>query len=88
MALKNNRGGRKFDKFLADSSGDNLAIFKNNIGLSLFGSVGLHYRMNSNIDLILEPNIRLLVKSATVDAYSLEHKWTTVGLITGLRYNF
>jgi len=73
---------------LADSSGDKLAIFKNNIGLSLFGSVGLHYRMNSNIDLILEPNIRLLVKSATVDAYSLEHKWMTVGLITGMRYNF
>ncbi|MDA9332643.1 PorT family protein [Saprospiraceae bacterium] len=73
---------------LADSSGDKLVIFKNNIGLSLFGSVGLHYRMNSNIDLILEPNIRLLVKSATVDAYSLEHKWMTIGLITGLRYNF
>lgn len=73
---------------LADSSGDKLAIFKNNIGLSLFGSVGLHYRMNSNIDFILEPNIRVLVKSATVDAYSLEHKWMTVGLITGMRYNF
>ncbi len=73
---------------LADSSGDKLAIFKNNIGLSLFGSVGLHYRLNSSIDLIVEPNVRLLVKSATVDAYSLEHKWITGGLITGMRYNF
>lgn len=73
---------------LADNSGDKLAIFKNNIGLSLFGSVGLHYRMNGNIDLILEPNIRLLVKSATIEAYPLEHKWFTVGLITGVRYNF
>ncbi len=73
---------------IADSSGDKLAIFKNNIGLSLFGSVGLHYRMTGNIDLIVEPNVRLLVKSATVDAYSIEHKWFTAGLITGLRYNF
>ena len=73
---------------LADSSSDKLAIFKNNIGISLFGSVGLHYRMNSSIDLILEPNIRMVVKSATVDAYSLEHSWMTVGLITGMRYNF
>lgn len=73
---------------LQDTSGDKLAIFKNNLGLSLFGSVGLHYRWNSNIDFILEPNIRLLVKSATVDDYSLEHKWFTAGLITGVRYNF
>ena len=73
---------------LKDTSGDQLAIFKNNIGLSLFGSVGLHYRWNSNIDFILEPNVRMLVKSATVEGYSLEHKWITGGLITGMRYNF
>jgi len=40
-------GGEIID--LVDTSGDNMAIFKNNIGLSLFGSVGLHYRWNSNI---------------------------------------
>lgn len=73
---------------ISDTSGDQLAIFKNNIGLSLFGSVGLHYRWNSSIDFILEPNARLLVKSATVDGYSLNHKWITAGLITGIRYNF
>lgn len=73
---------------IAGNGGDQLAIFKNNIGLSLFGSVGLHYRWNSSIDFILEPNARLLVKSATVDGYPLEHKWITAGLITGLRYNF
>ena len=73
---------------LTDNSGDNLGVFKNNLGLSLFGSVGLHYRWSGNLDLILEPNMRLLVKSATLDSYPLDHKWFTAGLITGVRYNF
>lgn len=73
---------------LGDGTGDGLAIFKNNIGLSLFGSVGLHYRWNSSIDFILEPNVRVLVKSATVEGQPISHKWFTGGLITGMRYNF
>lgn len=79
-------GGEVID--IGGDSGDGLAIFKNNIGLSLFGSVGLHYRWNSSIDFILEPNARLLVKSATVEGHPISHKWITGGLITGMRYNF
>lgn len=73
---------------ITGNGADQLAIMKNNVGLSLFGSVGLHYRWNSAFDFILEPNVRVLVKSATVEGYSLDHKWITGGLITGVRYNF
>lgn len=73
---------------LNQMGGDGLKVYKTNIGLSLFGSVGLHYRMNSYFDLIIEPNVKLLVKSATVDTYPVSHKWMTAGLITGVRYNF
>lgn len=79
-------GGEVID--LSASGGDNKSFYKDNVGLSLFGSVGLHYRWIKNIDLILEPNFRLLLKSATTTEYPLKHKWFTGGLITGVRYNF
>ncbi|NNF33557.1 MAG: hypothetical protein HKN68_05590 [Saprospiraceae bacterium] len=62
--------------------------FKNSAGLSFFGSLGLHYKLNDHIDIILEPNFRFYAGSLTSEPYPLEQRWLTLGLSHGIRYKF
>lgn len=74
------------DNQLLDLEENPNGYFKDNLGVSLFASSGIHYRWTKNIDLILEPNIRLMLKSAAKSP--IKQNWITVGLATGARFHF
>ena len=57
-------------------------------GTSFYASFGLHYVWNDFIDFVIEPNIRYSFSPITLSEYPLDEKFTTVGLITGIRYKF
>lgn len=57
-------------------------------GTSFYASFGMHYVWNSLIDFVIEPNIRYSLSPITLNDYELDEKFTTVGLITGIRYKF
>lgn len=62
--------------------------FKDKLGASLFGSIGVSYKINNRVLLIFEPNFKYQLRSITQDNYLVNQKYFTTGLITGLRYRF
>ena len=60
--------------------------FRNHVGASLFGSIGINYKLSSHVQLIIEPHFKSNLRSITIDSYSLNQKYLTTGLITGLRF--
>lgn len=76
--------GHDLNPVLLEESGGN--FFEDNLGVRLYASTGLHYRLNKHIDLVLEPNVTMMLKSATVAP--VNQKWLTVGLATGARFHF
>lgn len=57
-------------------------------GTSLYASFGLHYVWSKTLDFVIEPNIRYSLAPISLSDYPLDEKFTTVGLITGIRYKF
>jgi hypothetical protein len=64
------------------------SIFKAQVGLTGYGSLSLAYHLTSNVDFLLEPNIRIQTESITNENYALKQKFNTYGISTGLRYKF
>jgi len=62
--------------------------YEKTVGTSLYASFGMHYVINDLFDFVIEPNIRYSLGPLTTNNYPLDEKYTTVGLITGLRYKF
>jgi len=62
--------------------------YEKSAGTSFYFSFGMHYVWNSMIDFVIEPNIRYSFSPVTVNDYAIDEKFTTVGLITGIRYKF
>lgn len=62
--------------------------YKKEAGAAFFASFGMHYVWNDTFDFILEPNLKYSIGSTTISEYPLDEKFTTVGLITGIRYKF
>ncbi|MBK9109427.1 MAG: hypothetical protein IPM92_13910 [Saprospiraceae bacterium] len=61
-------------------------IYKTKAGLSFITSVGLNYKYNERIMLMLEPSARLYFNSITEDSYPIQQKYVFFGLNVGLRY--
>lgn len=64
----------------------NTVLYKNHAGISWIGSIGLNYKYNDKIMLMLEPSARYYLKSITDEAYPLRQKYLFMGLNIGLRY--
>jgi hypothetical protein len=62
--------------------------YEKTAGSSFYASFGMHYVWNDLIDFVIEPNIRYSFSPITLNDYILDEKFTTVGLITGIRYKF
>jgi len=62
-----------------------LAPFKDNFGVSIYGSLGVGYRFNTKVALIVEPNFRYFVQPITNENYVLKQGYLTTGLTTGIR---
>ena len=65
-----------------------VVAYEETIGTSFYASFGMHYVWNSMLDFVIEPNIRFSPGSITTSDYPLDEKYSTVGLITGIRYKF
>ncbi|MDF1695845.1 MAG: hypothetical protein P1U56_08445 [Saprospiraceae bacterium] len=62
--------------------------YEKTAGTSFYASFGMHYVWNDIIDLVIEPNFRYSLGPVTLNNYLIDEKFTTVGLITGIRYKF
>lgn len=73
---------------LSKSDDQGTVIYKNQLGLSLYGSLSLAYHLTSNLDMLVEPYARIQPESVTIASYPLYQKFNTYGLNLGLRYKF
>lgn len=61
-------------------------VFKHRAGMSFLASVGLNYKYNERIMLMLEPSARVYFKSQTADDYPIKQKYSFFGINAGIRY--
>jgi hypothetical protein len=59
--------------------------FKNNIGLSFFGSFAVNYHLTKNMKISFEPNIRYIPASITKYENNLNQKYLTAGVAAGIK---
>lgn len=65
---------------------NNTSMFRKNLGISYFGSMGFNYKFTRDLHLIIEPQIRYYPKSFTRDDYVISQKYFNFGFFTGLRF--
>ena len=63
-------------------------VFHDRLGISLYTSIGVNYKLSDHFQLLIEPNLRYQFHSITVDDYPLSQKYMNIGLMTGLRLQF
>ncbi|MEM9820657.1 MAG: hypothetical protein AAF985_06275 [Bacteroidota bacterium] len=61
-------------------------VFLDKLGVSVYGSLGLNYNLNQDLQLLIEPNFRYQVKSITLDDYILDQRYVIPGLLVGVRF--
>ncbi|HMQ47210.1 MAG TPA: hypothetical protein PKA00_06780 [Saprospiraceae bacterium] len=64
---------------------DAYPAFKQQAGLGWYGSVGVVYKLNPLLDLMIEPHFKVFPKSVTRDQYGLRQNYMSTGLFIGLR---
>jgi hypothetical protein len=70
---------------ISSGLGETNPVFRNSLGLSLFGSVVAYRQLTSNLQLVIEPSIRHSLQPITRTDYALKQAYTHVGLNLGLR---
>lgn len=68
-----------------DVKTDNQNPFESHAGLSLAGGITTNYKLGEQLDLIVEPHSRYILKPVTNAAYPLQQKVFTYGVNIGLR---
>lgn len=69
-----------------DGHTDNPNIFNKNLGVSIYTSAYIGYRLNENIELFAEPKFRYFIKPFTNNNYSLTQKFSKFGISFGPRF--
>ena len=59
--------------------------FKQQVGLGWYGSVGFAYQMGPNLQLVVEPHVKIFPKSVTREQYGVQQRYMTTGLFVGVR---
>ena len=69
------------------SSGINEAnpVFRNQLGISIIGSVAAYRQLTNGLELMIEPSVRYGLQPITRSDYALKQQYSTAGLIIGLR---
>lgn len=63
-------------------------IYNTDAGASFFASFGLFYVLSDYVDLYAEPYLRYQLSPLTRNDYPIDEKYSTVGIMTGMRYRF
>ncbi len=74
--------------WFSSSEDNHYRAYKNSVGISFFGSLGMMYHWVEGIDIFMEPSVRYYSQSMSLNSYPLNHRFVTVGLHTGIRYRF
>jgi len=61
--------------------------FRDNLGMSLAGSIGFNYRLTPEVQFILEPQFRLILDPVTRADYPLKQDYFLTGVTLGIRKN-
>ncbi|MCB9285901.1 MAG: hypothetical protein H6560_01185 [Lewinellaceae bacterium] len=64
---------------------DAYPAFKQQAGLGWYGSVGFAYQAGPNLQLVIEPHLKVYPKSLTQDQYGVQQRYITTGLFIGVR---
>lgn len=59
--------------------------FKNNIGLSFYGSFAINYQLTKEMKISFEPNIRYMTNSITSYSNNLDQRYITAGVAAGIK---
>ncbi len=70
--------------FSNDDSGTYPA-YRREIGIGWYAGIGIHYKLQDDLQLLIEPHFRINPQSVTRDAYVLDQRYTSTGLSVGLR---
>lgn len=75
------------DEAVSFSSSDptSYRAFRNRLGIGFYGSMGVYFQINDNLQFLLEPYVKWRPGSTTVDGYVLDQHYTTTGLFVGIR---
>lgn len=68
---------------LDDDEGSKL--FKNNVGVSFYGSVAINYQLTKQMKISLEPNVRYMPSSITSYTNNLDQKYLIAGIAAGVK---
>ena len=72
---------------ISNGLGETNPVFRNSLGLSLFGSVAAYRQISSDLQLVIEPSVRHYLQPMTRSDYALKQAYTNAGLIVGLRFH-
>jgi hypothetical protein len=64
------------------------SIFRAKLGMSVAGSFGVGYRLDSRYSVMIEPRFIYRMKPLTVSNHPIEQNYFTYGVQAGLRYRF
>ena len=67
---------------------DNPDYFKDRIGLSISGGIGLGYQLNEKFKLWATPSFKYDLNEVNQVSYPINQKYRTVGLLAGLELLF
>jgi hypothetical protein len=70
--------------FSSDASGTYPA-FRREIGIGWYAGIGLHYKLQDDLQLLVEPHFRLNPQGVTRDEYVLDQQYMSTGISVGLR---
>lgn len=69
----------------SNQNNNNTGPFRSQLGLSLYGSMGLTYKLSDKLDFLVEPHINWRPQSVTNKGFGVEQRYTTSGIFLGLR---
>lgn len=75
-------------EFITSNNPQRINAFEKDLGISIYGSFGLNYRISSGLQLLIEPNVRYQLKPISLSTYPLEQQYINVGLLLGVRRQF
>ena len=62
--------------------------YKTNTGIGFMGAFSIYYKLNDRLHLLAEPYLRYNFSPMNKDIFSLQEKFTTIGLRLGVRVDF
>ncbi len=75
-------------EFITSNNPQRINAFEKDLGISLYGSIGLNYQIRPGLQLLIEPNLRYQLKPISLATYPLEQQYINVGLLLGVRRQF